>query len=88
MPKFMTLAAAIICISSTSAFAVSEAVKNACDSDYVAYCSQHKIGSTALRACMKSHRHMLMSSCLKAISKSGEASADEVKQYKREKAGG
>ncbi len=88
MPRYFTLAAALICISSTSALAVSEAVKKACDSDYVAYCSQHKIGSTALRACMKSHKHVLLSTCLSAISKSGEASPDEIQQYKREKAGG
>ena len=88
MPRFFTLTAALICISSTSALAVSESVKKACDSDYVAYCSQHKIGSTALRACMKSHKHMLLSSCLSAISKSGEASPDEIRQFKREKAGG
>ena len=88
MPRFITVVAALMCISSTSAFAVSESVKKACDSDYVAYCSQHKIGSTALRACMKSHKHVLLSSCLSAISKSGEATPDEIKQFKRERAGG
>jgi len=69
----------------SGAFAYSEKLKSACESDYTAYCSQHPKDSPATRACMKAHRKMLTEPCVQAIARSGEASAAEIKQYKQEK---
>jgi hypothetical protein len=89
MEFFMRLRTCITFVAFISlcppAFAISEALKKACDSDYLAYCSQHKVGTMALRSCMKTHRHMLGDTCIKAIGKSGEATQAEINDYKREK---
>jgi hypothetical protein len=84
MSKAVILAAIALAGSSSAALAVSEIVKEACRSDYFAYCSNYEVGSSALRACMSSHRKMLSGPCIKALGSSGEATQDDVQQYKRE----
>lgn len=84
MPKAMILAAMLLAGSSSASLAVSEMVKQACQSDYFAYCSTYEVGSSALRACMSSHRKMLSAPCIKALGSSGEVTQDDVRQYKRE----
>ena len=59
MAKLALLAAAALTLSMGEADALSRVVKDACMSDYAAYCNGLKVGTTALRSCMKSHRHML-----------------------------
>jgi hypothetical protein len=68
----------------TSAFAVSEAVKKACGADYASLCSQYKIGTEALRSCMREHRHTLTDGCIKALGHSSEVTQEDIRRYKRE----
>ena len=82
-----TLAAILI---STGAFvgdaaAVSKRVKDACRSDYRAFCSAHDVGSDALRGCMRSVKHKLSSRCRKALVEEGEATPADIKSYKEKK---
>ena len=53
MPRVAILVASILTLSAGEALAVSEVVKQACTSDYAAYCSEHKVGTEALRSCMR-----------------------------------
>ena len=52
--------------------------------DYAAYCNGLKVGTAALRSCMKSHRHMLSQTCIHALGSSSEVTKEEIRQYKRE----
>lgn len=68
------------------AMAVSDRLKDACSSDYVAYCSPYKATSppsASLRACMRAHRHQLSETCLRALGDSGYVSRREIEDYKR-----
>lgn len=85
MRRAALLASLIIALPTTGAFAVSDAVKKACDSDYTAYCSGHKVGSSELRSCMRQHRKMLTDACVKALAASNEVSQDDIEAYKRDK---
>lgn len=84
MSRVAILAAFGLALSVSDALAVSEVVKEACSSDYAAYCSEHKVGTEALRTCMRAHRHMLSASCIKALGSSDEVTQEDVQQYKRE----
>ncbi|MBA2125571.1 hypothetical protein DLM45_04940 [Hyphomicrobium methylovorum] len=84
MPKIAMTAAAFFILSTGSAFAVSDAVKKACTSDYAAYCSKYKVGTAPLRTCMRAHRKMLTDDCVQALGKSSEVTAEDIRTYKRE----
>jgi Cysteine rich repeat len=84
MKRVAVLAAMTLALSSGCAFAVSEAVKNACTSDFAAYCSQHKVGTEAARACMREHRKMLTNECIQALGHSSEVTQADIDLYKRE----
>jgi hypothetical protein len=64
---------------------VSEAVKRACGSDYAAYCGEHKVGTEALRSCMRAHRKMLTDVCIHALGHSDEVTAEDIREYKRQR---
>jgi hypothetical protein len=49
------------------ASAVSQAVKDACRGDYLKHCSQHEVGSEALRDCMADAFDKLSEPCVAAI---------------------
>jgi hypothetical protein len=84
MQRVLVLAALALAITGGSALAISDAVKQACSSDYAAYCSEHKVGTPALRSCMREHRKMLSGPCIKALGASDEVTPQEVSEYKRE----
>lgn len=83
MFRKLLLAAPLLALP-TSAFAVSDAVKKACSADYASLCSQYKVGTEALRTCMRSHRHTLTDGCIKALGHSSEVTQEDIRQYKRE----
>jgi hypothetical protein len=83
MFRKLVLAATLVVLP-TSAFAVSEAVKKACSADYASLCSQYKVGTEALRSCMRSHRHTLTDGCIHALGRSSEVTQEDIRQYKRE----
>ena len=57
MAKLMFFAATALTLSMGEANAVSRVVKEACISDYAAYCNGLKVGTAALRSCMNSQPH-------------------------------
>ena len=73
-----TVIVAALMIQVTHAAAVSSDVRNACMSDYFSYCSQHEVGSQALRACMRNNGAKLSTGCVNALVSSGEVSKAEV----------
>lgn len=87
MRRALLLASLFIAGSATNGLAVSEAVKKACDSDYAAYCSAHKVGSAELKGCMRAHRKMLTDACIKALGSSDEVTKNDIETYKRESKG-
>lgn len=62
----------------TEASAVSLRVKMACASDYYSFCSQHPVGTTAVRVCMRAHGSQLSKGCVNALVTAGEVSKAEV----------
>ncbi|MGD9785986.1 MAG: hypothetical protein AB7E80_15100 [Hyphomicrobiaceae bacterium] len=58
--------------------AVSLSVQRACTSDYLSYCSQHPVGSAALRGCMSANGTRLSGRCVNALISAGEVSKAEV----------
>lgn len=72
------VALAILLTAASAAEAVSPAVKRACANDYFAYCSQHPVGSKALRKCMRSVGPRLSKQCVSALVAAGEVSKREV----------
>jgi hypothetical protein len=84
MRNVAALAALALALSAGESFAVSQAVKDACTSDYAAYCSEHKVGTEGLRTCMRAHRKMLTKPCVDALGTSSEVTAEDIKIYKSE----
>lgn len=82
MQKVAILAAVTLALSASSALAVSQAVRQACSSDYAAYCSNYKVGTAKLRSCMKQHSHMLNAECIKALGHSNEVTEQDIRDYK------
>jgi hypothetical protein len=64
----------------SNAHAVSQSVKDACKTDYFAYCSAHPVDSEALRGCMRAVGTKLSSRCLLALVAAGEVSKSDVKR--------
>lgn len=54
------------------AHAFSDEVRNACMSDYFAYCSAHDPESSKLRQCMRAAGSKLSTGCINALVSSGE----------------
>lgn len=57
---------------STSAFAVSDRVKNSCRKDYNRFCSAYSIGTPELRQCMRSNGKKLTNRCFRALVDAGQ----------------
>ena len=73
---------AVLAVSATTADAViTERVKNACRSEYYAYCSAHAVPSAGLSSCMRGVQDQLSQACLKELVAAGEVSKDEVRKY-------
>jgi hypothetical protein len=51
-------------------------------SDYFSYCSQHEVGSQALRQCMRQAGPKLSKRCIGALVAAGEVSQVEVDRRK------
>ena len=71
-------------LSSQSASAYSEHVRNACKSDYLTFCNEHELGSESLRACMRKAGPKLAKECVNALLESGEVTAAEIAKRKAE----
>jgi hypothetical protein len=63
------------------AFAVSQAVKDACRADYVAYCNNMVVESQELRACMRQNALKLSKPCLQALVDNKEVTKADVDDY-------
>lgn len=74
----IALALAALAVSGSNALAISPQVKAACRGDYFAFCSQHAVGSSGLRQCMRAHAKSLSSGCKSALISSGEAGKTTV----------
>lgn len=80
---------AIACLSATAAYAaVTQRVKNACRSEYYAFCSEHAVPSPGLRSCMRAVQDQLSQRCLKELVAAGEVSGEEVRKYRVLRRGG
>lgn len=70
--------AATPAVQASPAAAVSLAVKMACMTDYMSHCSQHAVGSPAVRSCMRAVGSRLSKRCVSALIAAGEVSQAEV----------
>ncbi len=66
----------------SQAAAVSPAVKMACLSDYLSYCSSHAPDTPQLRRCMSTAGPKLSTRCVNALIAAGEVSKAEVNRRK------
>lgn len=87
MSKKLIFVAALplLLVVSDGASAVSQRVREACRSDYRAYCSAYEVGSSELRACMRSVKHKLSKRCLRSLVDEGEATEADIRAYKSRK---
>ena len=76
------LATSLLTFTVSSARAASERVRNACQHDYLAYCSQHPEEGAAVRKCMDAHGPQLSKACVDALVADGEVSRAEVERRK------
>ena len=67
--------------ASTAHAVITQRVKNACRSEYYAYCSAHAVPSAGLRSCMRGVQDQLSQGCLKELVAAGEVSKAEVRRY-------
>lgn len=72
----------VLSVSALDANAVGWQTRLNCASDYYAYCSQHAVGSAALRKCMRDNGPRLSKSCVNALISDGEISKAEVERQK------
>jgi hypothetical protein len=72
------IAAVALTALATQASAFSAGVKVSCAGDYFAHCSQHALGSPALRQCMRNAGPKLSDRCVNALVAAGEVSKSEV----------
>lgn len=68
--------------TASPAFAVSEAVKQACKSDYLAHCNHMVVGSPELRNCMRNVAAKLSKGCLKALVDNKEVTQADIDAYR------
>jgi len=87
MPKaFIPSLLVIAALFATNANAViTQRVKDACRSEYYAYCSGHAVPSTGLSSCMRNVQDKLSQGCLKELVAAGEVSKAEIRMYKASK---
>lgn len=84
--KLSLLTLMIAAISATIAEAViTQRVKDACRSEYYAYCSAHAVPSAGLTSCMRNVQDRLSQGCLKELVAAGEVSKAEIRSYKARK---
>jgi hypothetical protein len=74
----------MLALAMSQANALSKAVKDACTSDYAAYCNGLKVGTSELRSCMKAHSHMLSDPRVVVLGSSNLVTKKDIQQYKRE----
>ena len=83
----MKLGSGLLTIATTALFAttahavITQRVKNACRSEYYAYCSAHAVPSAGLRSCMRGVQDQLSQGCLKELVAAGEVSKAEIRRY-------
>ena len=65
-------AAAALAATAGSASAYSSRVKSACKSDFYRFCPAYSVGSSQLRACMRSAGGNVSRRCIDALADSGE----------------
>lgn len=74
MQKLLVTAAAALALAglATSASAYSDKVQRECTDDYLLFCSEHPVGSTAMRRCMEANGKQLSRRCVNALVDAGE----------------
>lgn len=73
--------AAATLLSAGNAYAVSDAVKEACKGDYHTFCDKMEVGSEELRSCMKTNATKLSKDCLKALVDNKEVTQADIDDY-------
>jgi hypothetical protein len=76
----VAIAAASLAAGAATLQAASARVRAACESDYLAYCSQHPEEGAAVRKCMDAHGAQLSKRCVDALVADGEISRNEVEK--------
>ncbi len=75
----VTVAALAVSGFATAASAYTDKVQHECQDDYLSFCSEHPVGSTAMRRCMEANGKHLTRRCLNALVDAGEI----PRKYKR-----
>jgi len=84
MKRLLIASSLSLCLSATTALAVSEAVKNACRDDYHKHCDKLEVGSEELRTCMRGKATELTKECLQALVDNKEVTQEDIDNYVKE----
>jgi hypothetical protein len=80
-----TIAFAWLSASAAEA-AITQRVKNACRSEYYAFCSEHAVPSAGLSSCMRNVQDQLSKGCLNELVAAGEVSKADIRKYNARRA--
>lgn len=69
--------------ATADANAYSRRVKSACKSDFYRFCPSYKVGSSKLRACMRSAGGNISRRCVNALANAGEIPRRHHSRYRR-----
>jgi hypothetical protein len=84
----MTLVGSLTMVPPAPTFAViTQALKDACHDDYLAYCDGMTVPSPQLRSCLRAHMMLLSKRCLHALVNNGEVSKADIAAYHAAKKG-
>jgi hypothetical protein len=72
---------AALALSTAGASAYSDRVLNACEGDYLSYCSSYDVESPKLRGCMRAAANNLSQVCVNALIAAGEVSKSEAARH-------
>jgi hypothetical protein len=62
--------------------AITQALKDACHNDYLAYCDGMAVPSPMLRTCLRVHMMQLSKGCLHSLIANGEVTKADIAAYK------
>ena len=79
----VVLVSLIALVATPDAQAYSRSVKSACKTDFYRFCPSYKIGSSKLRACMRSAGGNISRRCVDALANAGEVPRRYHSRFRR-----
>jgi hypothetical protein len=83
----MVLVGGGVALPSPALAVITQALKDACHDDYLAYCDGMAVPSPMVRNCLRTHMMQLSKGCLHSLIANGEVTKADIAAYKAAKKG-